>query len=77
MGEGKKYAKSSGMHQLTTGGTEAEILAAAKIIHRDVYTYTRCTWQRFAYKAEKSPDAMFLDNRSGCHFNVVIGPGDL
>ena len=27
--------------------------------------------------AEKSPDAMFLDNRSGCHFNIVIGPGDL
>ena len=65
------------MCQLATWGTEVEILAAAKIIHKDVYKYTRGTWQRFAYKAEKSPDAMFLGNRSGCHFNIVIGPGDL
>ena len=34
-------------------------------------------WERFACKAEKFPDAMFLENRSGCHFNVAIGPGDL
>ena len=63
-GEGKKYVESSGMCQLATWGTEVEILAAAKIIHRDVYTYMQGTWQRFACKAEKSADAM-LENRSG------------
>ena len=68
--------ESSRMHQLATWGTEVEILAAAKIIHR-MSTITKGTSQRFAYEVEKSPDAMFLDNRSGCHFNVVIGPGNL
>ena len=64
------------MQQLGTWGTEVEILAAAKIIHHNVYTYARGTWQRFMYKAEKSTDAMFLDNRSGCHYNIVVGPCD-
>ena len=75
-GQGKMYIEGSGMRQLGTWGTEVEILAAAKIIHCDVYTYARGTWHRFAYKVEKSPDAMFLDNRSGCHYNIVVGPGD-
>ena len=73
-GQGKKYIEGSQMRQLGTWGTEAEILAAAKIIHHDVYTYARGTWQRFVYKAEKSTDVMFLDNRSGCHYNIVVGP---
>ena len=73
-GQGKKYIEGSRMQQLGTWGTEVEILAAAKIIHCDVYTYARGTWQRFVYKAEKSTDAMFLDNRSGCHYNIVVGP---
>ena len=68
--------ESSEMCQLETWGTEVEILVTAKIIHRDVYTYTRGTWHRLAYKANKSPKVMFSDNRSGCHFNIV-GPGDL
>ena len=75
-GQGKTYIEGSGMQQLGTWGTEVEIFAAAKIIHRDVYTYVRGTWQRFAYKAEKSTDAMFLDNRLGCHYNIVVGPCD-
>ena len=75
-GQGKMYIEGSQMQQLGTWGTEVEILVAAKIIHRDVYMYVRGTWQRFAYKAEKSTDAMFLDNRSGCHYNIVVGPCD-
>ena len=76
-GQGKMYIEGSQMQQLGTWGTEVEILVAAKIIHHDVYTYARGTWQRFVYKAEKSTDAMFLDNRSGCHYNIVVGPCDL
>ena len=75
-GQGKMYIEDSGMQQLGTWRTEVEILATVKIIHHDVYTYARGRWHRFAYKAKKSADVMFLDNRSGHHYNIVVGPGN-
>ena len=75
-GQWKMYIEGSGMQQLGTWVTEVEILATTKIIHCDVYPCARGTWHKFAYEAKRSADAMFLDNRSGCHYNIVVGPGN-
>ena len=67
-GEGEAYIKDSNMTKTGTWATETEILATAKIMKRDVFTYC----QRFPYKHELSWDAFYIDNRGGSHYNAVL-----
>ena len=53
-------------------GMETEILATAKIIRRDVFTFHKGKWERFPYKHKLSRDAMYTDNRAGRHFDMVL-----
>ena len=73
-GEGEHYIKQSNMKKSGTWATETEILATAKIMKRDVFTFTDSKWQRFSYKHELSWDAFYIDNRGGSHFDVVLKP---
>ena len=62
------------MNRLVIWATEVEILATAKCLTCDVFTFYGGKWHRYAYKAEQSDDAIYLDNRAGNHFNVVLYP---
>ena len=73
-GEGEPYIKQSNMKKSGTWATETEILATAKIMKRDVFTFTNSKWQRFSYKHELSWDAFYIDNRGGSHFDVILKP---
>ena len=46
-GEGEAYIKESNMRKSETWANETEILATAKIMKRDVFTFTNTRWQRF------------------------------
>ena len=73
-GKGKEYIQKSKMRKNTTWASEIEILATAKILHRDVFTYHNFKWLRYPYKHELSVDALYLHNHSGLHFDVVLHP---
>ena len=53
--------------------TEIEILATVHMTGRDVIVYNHTGYLR--YKSWNAPTAecFFIDNRAGCHFNVVKG----
>ena len=69
---GCKYIEKSGMHKNTTWATEIEILATAKSFKYDIFTYYYYRWQRHSYMKNLSQDAIYLDNRAGNHFDVVL-----
>ena len=71
-GQGKKYIEDSGMRKNAVWATETEILATAKIIRCDVFTFHNYEWQRFPYKSETSLDAFYIDHRAGIHYDVVV-----
>ena len=73
-GKGKEYIQKSKMRKNTTWASEIEILATAKILHRDVFTYHNFKWLRYPYKHKLSVDALYLDNCSGLHFDIVLHP---
>ena len=73
-GEGKKYIQDSGMRNNTIWATEMEILARAKIMRCDVFTFHNYEWQRFPYKGKLSHDAFYIDHRVGNHYDVVLQP---
>ena len=73
-GKGKEYIQKSKMRKNTTWASEIEILATAKILHRDVFTYHNFKWLRYPYKHKLSVDALYLDNHSGLHFDIVLHP---
>ena len=73
-GKGKEYIQKSKMRMNATWASEIEILATAKILHRDVFTYHNFKWLRYPYKQELSVDALYLDNHSGLHFDIVLHP---
>ena len=73
-GKGKEYLQKSNMRRNTTWASEIEILATAKILHRDVFTYYNFKWLRYPYKQELSVDAVYLDNHSSLHFVIVMCP---
>ena len=68
---GRTYMNTIGMHSYGKWGMEIEILATAHMAGRDVIVYNHTGYLR--YKSWNSPMAkcFFLDNRAGCHFNVV------
>ena len=53
---------------MATWASEIEILATAKILHRELFTYHNFKWLRYPYKQELSVDALYLDNHSGSTF---------
>ena len=73
-GKGKEYIQKSKMRKNATWASEIEILATAKILHRDVFTYHNFKWLRYPYKHKLSVDALYLDNCSGLHFDIVLHP---
>ena len=73
-GKGKEYLAKSLMRTNVVWDTETEILATAKLTRRDVFTFHREKLERFLYKHELSKDALYIDNRQGRHFDVVLEP---
>ena len=71
---GKEYLKKSEMQKNNEWGTEIEILATAKCFKCDIFTYYNYRWQRHSYLKTLSTDAIYLDNRAGNHFDIVIAP---
>lgn len=77
-GEGKEYLKRTNMRQNKTWASAIEILAVAKISHRDVYVYKSpgpgSGWLRYGYSEQKSSDAFYMTNIGNVHFEVVKRP---
>ena len=73
-GNGWEYVRKSEMYKSGTWATEVEILATAKCLTQDVFTFYGGKLHRYAYKTEPSNDAIYLDNRVGNHFNAVLYP---
>ena len=72
--KGKEYILKSNMRRHGIWASEIEIMATAKILHQDVFTYHNFKWLRYPYKQELSIDAVYLDNCSGLHFDIVAQP---
>ena len=73
---GHEYIQKLEMWKCTTWATEIEMLATAKCFRWDIFTFYNYKWQRYSYLKSLSPDAIYLDNRSGNHFDVVLTPLD-
>ena len=73
-GEGEDYVVGNKIQKSGTWATEMEILATAKMLHKDVYTWFNGQWLCYSYYHEPTTDAIYLDNSSECHFNVVLHP---
>ena len=71
---GYEYIKKSKMHEDNTWATEIKILATAKCFRRDIFTFYNYKWQRYSYLKTLSTDAIYLDNRAGNHFDVILTP---
>ena len=71
---GYEYIKKSKMHKNNTWATKIKILATAKCFRRDIFTFYNYKWQRYSYHKSLSTDGIYLDNRAGNHFNVVLTP---
>ena len=69
---GYEYIKKSKMHKDNTWATKIKILATAKCFRRDIFTFYNYKWQRYSYLKTLSTDAIYLDNRAGNHFDVVL-----
>ena len=61
------------MRELAMWATETKIMATAKMLQRDIYTWFDNKWLHFNHLREPSKDAIYLDNKYGRHFNVVFG----
>ena len=59
---------------MANGQLKQKLLATAKIMKRDVFTFTGSRWQQFPYKHDLSWDAFYIDNRGGVHYEVVLKP---
>ena len=75
----QSYIKESGIHDDGVWATDAEILGTASIIGYDITVYARYRndYKWLTYPASLSifhvsEHAVFLDNVSGNHFNVVV-----
>ena len=73
-GEGEDYAAANKMQKSSMWAMEMEVLANAKMLHKDVYTWYKGQWLHYSYYCEPTTDAIYLDNSSECHFNVVLHP---
>ena len=62
------------MQKSCTWATKTEVLVTAKMLHKDVYTWYKGQWLCYSYYHEPTTDAIYLDNSSECHFNVVLHP---
>ena len=61
---GYEYIKKSKMCKDNTWATKIKILA----------TFYNYKWQRYSYLKTLSTDAIYLDNRAGNHFDVILTP---
>ena len=69
-----KYMQRTGMNKLGEWATEVKILATAKCLKRSIIMFHQGKWQRYPYANTESDNAIYLDNRSGLHFNVILAP---
>lgn len=51
-GKGKEYLIKSHMRKNGKWATETDILATAKILHRDIFPFHNFKWLRYPYKQE-------------------------
>ena len=70
----KNIFQKSEMCKSNIWGTEIEILATVKCFKCNIFTYYNYKWQRYSYLKTLSSHAIYLDNRAGNHFDVVIMP---
>ena len=62
------------MRELAIQPTETKIMPTAKMFQRNIYTWFDNKWLRYIHLREPSKDAIYLDNRYGRHFNVILEP---
>ena len=72
--EGREYLQKSNMRESAIWATETKIMATAKMFRRDFYTWSDNKWLHYSHLREPSKDAIYLDNRYGRHFNVILEP---
>ena len=72
---GTEYINRTNMRTSGTWGTHVEIFAFSQICKHDIVVYSRFG-HYLRYKSNNdiaTLQCIFLDNRSGCHFDVIIG----
>ena len=69
-----KYTHRIKMNIMGTWATEVEILATAKCLKRDIFTFYNKQWQRHSYVNTESDDALYLGNSTGGHFDAILSP---
>ena len=79
--DGVKYIEKKQMRLATTWATDQEIYATANLLQTDIYVYHNwgnkgLSWLKFAGSQVKKAGGIYLDNSSGCHFDVVLGVGN-
>ena len=62
------------MNKMGTWAAEVEILATAKCLKMDIFTFYNGQWQRHSYVNTESDDAVYLDNSTGRHFDTILSP---
>ena len=72
---GAEYINRTKMRTSGTWGTHVEIFAFSQICKHDVVVYSRFgNYLRYKSNGDIATlQCIFLDNRSGCHFDVIIG----
>ena len=57
--------------------TEVEMISLALLTGKDLVCYYNQKWQQHPASgnvANPTLNAFYMDNSSGCHFDVVVGP---
>ena len=73
-GEGDDYIATNKMRKSSMWTMETEVLATAKMLHKDVYTWYKGQWLCYSCYHEPTTDTICLDDSTECHFNVVLHP---
>ena len=66
-GEGEDYIAANKMQKSGMWAMETDVLATAKMLHKDVYTWYKGQWLCYSYYCESTTDAIYLDNTSEYH----------
>jgi hypothetical protein len=69
---GNEYLEASCMRVIGTWGTDAEIMATAYMIKRDLVVYHGGAWLRYGFGKKCTTNALYIEN-TGQHYNFVTG----
>ena len=69
---GYEYTHRTKMNKMGSWAIEVEILAMAKCLKRDIFTFYNGQCQRHSYINTESDDAIYLDNSTGRLFDAIL-----